>query len=87
MPSFPADIDSDFARLKADMFEEAEEIRYDIPPSLPDAAIYVGAAPSGAGTDEGVWDVVKTDFDSNGNPARDRFARDIVWDDRTQVSF
>jgi hypothetical protein len=87
MPNFPSDIDSDFARLKADMYEEGEEIRYDIPATLAGGAVYVGAAPAGSGTGETVWDVVKTDFDSNGNPSRDRFARDIAWDNRTTVSF
>lgn len=74
---------SHFSRIKERRFLDTEEVRYDIPASLPNAAIYVGVAPAVSAVTAAVWSVVRTDFDGNGNPQRDRIRKNVQWDLRT----
>lgn len=74
---------SEFARINAKQYDDTEEVRFDIPVSKVNGVIYVGVAPSGSLESSSVWMVVRTDFDSNGNPNRQRYRSGVAWDSRT----
>lgn len=83
MGNLNTEFDSSFTRIKEKRFQDTEEVRYDIPGTLANGQIYVGVAPDGTATSTASWDVVRTDFDANANPTRDRIQKGIAWDSRT----
>jgi len=77
-------VSSEFARINNEQFKDTEEVRYDIPASLILRDSFVGVASDGSDTAEGVWTVVKTTHDANGNKARSRVRTGVKWDFRTE---
>lgn len=73
----------EFWRIKNKRFTSSEEVRYDIPASLISASIYTGVAADGTATSSAVWTVIRTYFDSLGNPSRERIRTNVAWDSRT----
>lgn len=71
-----------FARIKAKQFASTEEVRYDIPASLVSADIYTGVNTDATATSTATWTVIRSYFDANGNPARERIKSGISWDNR-----
>jgi hypothetical protein len=75
---------ADFARILAKEFEDTEEVRYDTPNAagLINGSAYAGIAPDGSATSAAVWTVVRTYYDPNSNPSRQRIKKGIAWDNR-----
>lgn len=74
---------AEFYRIKNRYFKDTEEIRYDIAASLISGDIYTGVAPDGTATSAASWTVIRTYFDANGNPSRERIRTGVVWNSRT----
>jgi len=80
---FPSPTPGDtFARLENKTFRIDEELRYDIPTSLVSTSMYIGLSGLGTATSEANWAIMKTDFDSNGQPIRKQIKLSIAWDNR-----
>lgn len=73
----------EFSRIKNKEFADTEEVRYEIPASLVSASIYTGVAADGTATSAAAWTVIRSYFDANGNPERERIRASVVWDNRT----
>jgi len=74
---------AEFWRIKNRRFEDTEEVRYDIAADLVNGDIYAGVAPDGTSTATASWTVIRTYFDANGNPSRERIRTGVAWDSRT----
>jgi hypothetical protein len=68
-----------FSRIKKKEFFDTEEVLYDIPANLPSSFIYTGVAIAGTSSATATWSVIRTSFDSNGNPSRDQFRTGVSW--------
>lgn len=73
----------EFNRIKMKRFKDTEEVRYDIPVDVANSDIYTGVAADGTLTSSASWTIIRTYFDANGNPTRERFRTGVAWDDRT----
>lgn len=76
-------LSTEFARIKDKRFKDTEESRYDIPADLTSASIYTGVAPDGTLTSAANWTIIRTYFDANGLPNRERIRTGVAWDSRT----
>lgn len=76
-----------FTRIKQREFFNTEEVLYDIPASIPSGFIYVGLATAGTSSSTAAWSIVRTSFDSNGNPSGDKFKTGVSWTARTVLSW
>lgn len=74
---------SEFWRIKNKRYTDTEEVRYDIAADLANGDIYTGVATDGTATSSATWTIIRTYFDANGNPSRERIRFNVAWDSRT----
>lgn len=74
---------AEFWRIKNKRFYDTEEVRYDIPATLTNQSIYTGVAPDGTATAATTWTIIRTYFDGNANPIRERIRFNVAWDNRS----
>jgi len=78
---------SSFTKIKRDLYRDDEQVLYDVPSPPASAKMYSGFANESATTAQTVWDIVRTTYDANGNPASEGIALGIAWDDRVTETY
>lgn len=69
-------------RIENKNFRSDEELRTDIPSSLPNSSMYSGLCGVGTSVDEASWAILKTDFNASGYPYRKQIGLNMAWSNR-----